>query len=87
MQPIVVEGLAEDAEEVTLSKTENLLNTVTEGATFSQERKKTSDGWEGVTILLPVAEVEELRLREEAYVFAPPCFCLKRSSCLAGIEN
>ncbi len=40
----LVEGLVEDAEEVTLSKTENLLQTVSEGATFSQEKEKTVDG-------------------------------------------
>ncbi len=37
----VVEGLVKDAVEVTLSKPENLLQTVTEGATFSQEREET----------------------------------------------
>ncbi len=40
----IVEGLDEDVEKVTLSKTENLLQTVNEGATFSQERKETFDG-------------------------------------------
>ncbi len=45
---------------VTFSKTENLLQTVTEGATFSQEREETIDGLEtreGFTTVLPVVEV------------------------------
>ncbi len=41
---VVVEGLVENAEEVTLSKMENLLSTITEGATFSQEWEETIDG-------------------------------------------
>ncbi len=40
----IVEVFVEDAEEVTLSKTENLLQTVTEAATFSQGREETIDG-------------------------------------------
>ncbi len=36
----VLYGLVEDAEEVTPSKTENLLQTVTQGATFTQEQEE-----------------------------------------------
>ncbi len=66
-------GLPEDAEEglsVIYSKTENLLLTETEGETFSHGGEKT---------LLPLVVMEELEWREEAYVFAPPSFCLKNS--------
>ncbi len=65
----VVEGLPENAKEVTLSKTENLLHTVTDGSTLSQERGEIVGGWErweGVTILLPVVKEVELEWREEA---------------------
>ncbi len=41
----VMYGLVEDAEEVTPSKTENLLQTVTQGATFSQEQEERIERW------------------------------------------
>ncbi len=40
----VLEGLAKDAEGVTLSKTEHLLDMVTDAATLLQERKEIVGG-------------------------------------------